>query len=249
MPIAVCQNISVVLSDDGIAAISPDSLDGGSTFSGCSGALTIDVSNFDCTNVGTPVMVTLTAVNSNGSDSCTALVNVVDNVTPSITCPEEILIIAEVSPYVLPDYISEGIVTISDNCLDQLIVTQTPTVGTEVEEGETEITITVTDPSGNSGSCSFDIFVDPTLSSNASENLQALQLFPNPTENSFSISGVDQIGITSITIFDITGREVKGFTISEIQQNTFSVSEIASATYFVIITSETGSTRLQLIKQ
>jgi uncharacterized protein YrzB (UPF0473 family) len=249
-PVAACQNITVVLDENGMAILAPQILSSNDAFNICGYVLTIDIDTFTCEDAGSVIPVTLTVTNAQGlSDSCVADVFIVDNIDPTITCPEETISIAALAPYELPDYVADGTVTITDNCFDQLIITQDPPVGTFMEEGETDITITVTDPSGNTVSCQFDIFIDPTLDMNASEILRGLQLFPNPTAASFSLSNVSDIQIESITILDISGRITKNYSISEIQQNLFYVSDLANATYFVSIMTENGNKVIQLIKR
>jgi subtilisin-like proprotein convertase family protein/uncharacterized protein YrzB (UPF0473 family) len=249
-PIAACQNITVVLDENGMATLAPQNLSSNDAFNICGYVLTIDMDTFTCEDAGSVVPVTLTVTNAQGlSDSCVSNVFIVDNIDPTLECPEETIIIAALAPYELPDYVADGTVTITDNCFDQLIITQDPPVGTLVEEGETEISITVTDPSGNTVSCQFDIFIDPTLNINASEILRGLQVFPNPTAASFSLSHAIDIQIERISILDISGRIIKNYGISEIQQNLFSVSDLASATYFVSVMTENGNKVIQLIKR
>ncbi len=249
-PIAACQNVSVVLDENGFGTLAPQNISANNAFNICGYTLTVDIDTFNCDDAGTTIPVTLTVTNAGGlSDSCIANVFVVDNLDPTIECPEETVVVASIAPYALPDFIADGTVIVSDNCLDQSTVTQDPEVGTMVGEGETEITVTITDPSGNIASCSFDIFVDPTLSTSTSEILSALQLFPNPTLGSFSFSHADGISIKKVTVLDISGRNIKSFGISEIQQNQFSIAEIASATYFISIETENENKMVQLIKR
>jgi uncharacterized protein YrzB (UPF0473 family) len=249
-PVADCQDVSVILDENGMATIVPQNISANEAFDICGYVLTIDVDTFTCEDAGNIVPVTLTVTNAQGeSDSCTADVFVVDNIVPTIVCPEETVIIAALAPYELPNFVVDGTVTVADNCLDQLIITQDPAVGTFVEAGETEITITVTDPSGNTASCEFDIFVDPSLTVEASEILKTLQLFPNPAATSFSMTMSDAIIIDKITLLDISGRIIKDYSISEIRQNTFSVADVAKASYFVFIETNLGMHSMQLIKR
>ena len=69
------QNMTVQLDNNGRATISPGDVDNGSTY-GCdrSPSLSLDRDSFDCDDVGSPVMVTLTAVQGNDLATATALV-------------------------------------------------------------------------------------------------------------------------------------------------------------------------------
>lgn len=107
------------------------------------------------------VQYTVTDIYGN---SCTMsfTVTVIDDVDPTISCPAAPFIIQSIcSDVPLPDLTS--LTTASDNCSGPLTYTQDPEAGTtledvfgegNLEEGATaDITITVTDASGNSSSC------------------------------------------------------------------------------------------------
>ncbi|NOR88426.1 MAG: T9SS type A sorting domain-containing protein, partial [Bacteroidales bacterium] len=80
-PIALCQNISVTLSG-GSASITPEMVDNGSNDACGIASLDIDITSFDCSNIGdNPVVLTVTDNNGNIS-TCDAIVNVI-GVIPS----------------------------------------------------------------------------------------------------------------------------------------------------------------------
>jgi hypothetical protein len=116
--------------------------------------------------VGTTV-ITLTVTDASGnSANCTFNVNRVDTTLPTITCPAaQTLVLSATCAGVLADY--RSLATIADNCTasGSLVVTQSPAVGTAVSGvGTTVITLTVTDASGNSANCTFNVNrVDTTL--------------------------------------------------------------------------------------
>jgi 1,4-alpha-glucan branching enzyme len=58
-----------------------------------------------------------------------------------------------------------------------------------------------------------------------------LQLYPNPTSNSFSLSKEVQ----GARVFDVTGKQVKQFTNNTIKINVFSVTDLKTGIYFVKI--------------
>jgi hypothetical protein len=81
-PTAVCQNITITLDAMGTATIVANDIDGGSTDNVGITSYTIDIDTFSCSDVGTPVTVTLTVSDAEGnSDSCTALVTVNAGIT------------------------------------------------------------------------------------------------------------------------------------------------------------------------
>ena len=83
-PFADCQNLTVTLDSSGNAIINPSNLNAGSSI----GNLSINISSFDCSNIGT-VDVTLTATdpnNSSNTDTCIAVVTVESNTTWYLDC-------------------------------------------------------------------------------------------------------------------------------------------------------------------
>jgi hypothetical protein len=99
------------------------------------------------------------------------------------------------------------------------------------------------DPSGNTtysastinlAPGSFRIFGNQqaTLSIDESTIKESiLNLYPNPTKNSFSLSREVQ----SVRVFDITGKQVKQFAENTLKNNVFSVTDLTSGIYVVRI--------------
>ena len=86
-PTAVCQDITVQLDANGNATIIATAVDGGSTDNVGIVSYAIDIDTFDCSNVGTPVTVTLTVTDAAGnSATCEATVTVEDNIDPTAVC-------------------------------------------------------------------------------------------------------------------------------------------------------------------
>src|SRR5690606_2424224 len=102
LPTAVCQNITVQLDASGNATITAADVDAGSSDACGIASTTIDVSTFDCSNVG-PNNVVLTVTDNNGNIStCIAVVTVEDNVAPIALCN------ASTSVYVGSYRVSDG---------------------------------------------------------------------------------------------------------------------------------------------
>ncbi len=250
-PIAMCTNITVTLDENGMATITPANIDGGSSGNGCSNGLSIDIDTFTCADVGLND-VTLTVTNGDGETaSCVATVNIVDTLAPIITCPEDVVVIAALAPYELPDFVDNDTVIVTDNCLDTLTITQDPAVGTVVEEGETAVTIIVTDPSGNEIACSFNIFVDPSLGNDVyAANLKTLSLYPNPASDFMILENPKNLALKNARLIDMTGRIVKQFDLSRLStERVLDISEIASANYFLIVEGKTENVSFQIIKR
>lgn len=119
-----------------------------------------------------PTTVTFTVDDDNGnSSSCSFTVDIEDVTPPTITCPANFTISTNNGcDYQLDDYTPS--VTVSDNCSGTFTYLQSPAAGTLLAVGVHTIQITVTDESGNSSNCSFDITVEdqvgPTITTCAS---------------------------------------------------------------------------------
>ena len=110
------------------------------------------------TGHGTTQVVTLTATDNFGNQTiCEFVLTLVDNIAPEIICIEDQILDATNScTAVLPDYISQ--MSASDNCIETTLV-QSPEPGTMLPQGSTLVTLTVTDISGKTQSCSFNVQV------------------------------------------------------------------------------------------
>lgn len=150
-PLAVCQDITVQLDTLGMATIIPLDLDGGS--SDACGAVTtsIDIDTFDCTNVGTPVAVTLTVTDVNGNMSiCTALVTVEDTVDPTAICQNiTIQLDSNGMATIMPVDIDGGS---SDACGVSSIAVDNNTFDCS-NLGPNNVTLSVSDVNGNISTC------------------------------------------------------------------------------------------------
>jgi len=250
VPIAICQNITVPLLQDGTATISPQDIDAGSTGEGCFNEISIDIDTFDCTNVGTPVQVILTVTNGNGvTDSCVAFVNVVDSLNPIVECPENQMVIST-GPFTVPDYVANGLVVVTDNCTSTAIISQEPTPGTILEQGSYTITINVLDPSNNETSCAFQLTIEDTLGVEPITDLGSVKVYPNPAVHFITIANPQNISLNKVAIYDVSGSIVKQVSQKDIGvEMQIDISELASATYLIIIFSEDGQLVKHLIKE
>ncbi|MCF8464392.1 MAG: HYR domain-containing protein [Flavobacteriales bacterium] len=107
-----------------------------------------------------PTSVIFTADDGNGNTgTCTFVVTVIDSTAPAISCPvNQYELFNAQCQLVLPDYTSFG--TGSDNCDAAPTVTQSPAI-TSTVTGTTTVTLSATDLSGNTSTCSFDV-IDAT---------------------------------------------------------------------------------------
>ena len=84
-PTVLCQSITVQLGPSGSITIAENAVDNGSTGNGVL-SFDTDITTFDCDDIGSPVNVTLTVTDDDGSTDCTtAIVTVEDSIAPTLT--------------------------------------------------------------------------------------------------------------------------------------------------------------------
>jgi|GEM_PF-3347452 len=156
-PVARCRNFIVALDDAGQAQIDPANIDNGSTDACGIANLDLDITDFDCDDVGTSTTVTLTVTDVNGNtDECTASVSVIDTISPTARCRDlTVSIGSDGMVTITPDQIDAGS---SDNC-DDLTLTLDEDTFTCDETGANTVVLTVTDPDGNTGTCTATVMV------------------------------------------------------------------------------------------
>jgi len=155
-PTAVCQDLTVYLDGAGNATITAGDVDNGSSDNCGTPSLSIDNSVFTCSNTGANT-VTLTVTDASGNIStCTSTVTVMDTISPVVTCPGDQTETPNASCQVtLPDY--TAMASGSDNC-GGVTITQSPAPGTIISVS-TVVTVTGTDASGNTSTCTFNVNV------------------------------------------------------------------------------------------
>jgi len=169
-PAVSAKNIAVELDANGNASIAPAQIDNSSiSYSGALN-LILDKTTFDCSNVGSPVTVTLTGTDAKGySSSATALVTVSDHTNPVATAPSTQQFCYAGSNYTLPSLIAIdncGVVSIaySISGATQRIGSGADASGT-FNVGTSTINWTVTDVHGNVTTASTTVSVNSALTS------------------------------------------------------------------------------------
>jgi len=160
-PTALCQPISIALDAFGNATITAQDIDNGSVDACGSVSLSTSETTFDCADLGTNT-VTLTVTDTNGNSStCDAIVTVLDNITPVAVC-QNITVNLDVT----------GNVSITgldidngsfDNCQSSLVRSLSQSDFDCTDVGTNMITFTVTDPTGNTDSCTAVVTVEDNV--------------------------------------------------------------------------------------
>lgn len=157
-PTAFCVSTTLYLDENGEATLNASTIDGGSTDNCGEVSISASQTAFDCENIGEN-QVTLTVTDEAGlTTTCTALVSVTDTINPVIDAmPASITATADSSTCAAIVSWTEPSAT--DICGKSLTANYAP--GDSFPIGETVVTYTATDPSGNETSESFTITVSP----------------------------------------------------------------------------------------
>ncbi|MCC5946772.1 MAG: HYR domain-containing protein, partial [Bernardetiaceae bacterium] len=233
-PVAVCQIVTIQLDADGNATLTPAAVNNGSS-DNCTadGDLVLSLSKtaFDCSDLGTNT-VTLTVMDSSGNSStCNATITVVDEVDPTITCPGDQDIATDANcEYALPDY--TALATVDDNCgTGGLTVTQSPAIGT-THSGTTTVTLTVTDDSGNSADCSFDVLAIDTIAPVAVCQAVTIQL---------DATGNATLAPTAVNDGSSDNCTADGDLVLSLSQTAFDCSDLGTNTVTLTVTDGVGN--------
>ena len=191
-PVATAQDITVQLDANGAATITAAQIDNGSSDNCSIAGTSLDITSFDCSDVGSPVTVTLTVTDPSGnSDTATATVTVEDNVSPSITAPGQVN--ANTSSYggtcsVTASSLFLGSPTTSDNCSVASVTNDAPS---SYPLGTTVVTWTVTDASGITATATQSVVV-------TDDQIPTTPTFAN---SSFQLSlGSVDVGVADLSI-------------------------------------------------
>ena len=155
-PIAVAQNLTIQLDETGVASVTAEQVNNGSTDNCSIASLSLSQTDFGCSNAGTnEVTLTVTDVNGNNSTT-TATITVEDHIAPvAITQNVTIYLDANGSTSVTAAEIDNGS---SDACgVASLALSKTDFDCSNV--GANEVTLTVTDVHGNSSSATATVTV------------------------------------------------------------------------------------------
>ena len=226
-PQVVCQDITLILDENGQVNITPQDIDAGSTDNCGIVSYSIDTTSFDCSSSGQN-FVTLTVTDASGNtNSCTTSVTIIDQTAPTLSCLEDQLETVDSScSFVLPNYVPSLIA--SDNC-NTLTVTQNPLPGTVLTAGTTTVTVTASDGSFDT-LCSFTIIVtDQTAPTAICQNI---------------ILPLDQNGLASIATTDIDfgSSDNCGSITSSLDSTTFSCNDLGDNLVVLTITDQGGLT-------
>lgn len=231
-PVAIAQNITVALDENGIAIITGDQLDNGSTDNCSIVNRSVSISSFTCDNLGDNT-VTFTVEDAGGNtNSTSAIVTVEDNLNP-IAIGQDIIVDLANNPSVT--IIAEDVNNASsDNCGS---ITLSIDADTFTELGEFPVVLSVEDAVGNVATVTVIVTViDSSLSinDNTIEN-NSLKIHPNPTNNILYYE--TNSSISSFNIIDVTGKIVLKL---QNPSNQIKVGQLSDGLYFIRFITDGG---------
>ncbi len=203
-PSVVTQDITVQLDTSGNASITAAQIDNGSSDNCGIQSMSLDTTTFDCTNIGVnTVTLTVTDVNGNLATN-TAIVTVEDRIQPIVVCQDiTIQLDATGNATITPTDIDNGS---NDAC--GVVLTLSKTQFSLVEVGVHTVTLTATDPSGNTSSCNALVTVEdniPPVITLLGDDLQIITKGSGYTELGAITNDGSEVVINSSDFMDATG--------------------------------------------
>ncbi|MGZ3922266.1 MAG: T9SS type A sorting domain-containing protein [Flavisolibacter sp.] len=239
-PTVKTRNVQLQLDKNGNVNLTPQMVDDGSVSYSGSLSLALDKSAFTCSDVASPVTITLTATDADGHASTgTAQITVLDNVPPSVSAPANQFFCFAGTTYQLP------LLQASDNC-GVSAVTYSITGATArggsgndasgiFNAGTSIITWTVVDVHNNTSTSTTTVVVNPPLSANIPD-VYALNAATD-SKNTIYIG----YGPSSLTVTATAAGGMQPYMYQwNTGQTTQSINVNLAATYSVIATDSKG---------
>jgi photosystem II stability/assembly factor-like uncharacterized protein len=164
-PTAVCTDMVLALDNDGLLTI-PLDLIAGSSFDNCSEELLFTTNaptQYTCSDLGT-YAIEISVEDQNGlSSSCTATVEIIDNIAPEAECLSYTVYLDEDGEGIInEDDIDNMLLSVIEACdLDAVSIDIDQVDCSDVEP--IPYTLSLTDINGNIGICSNNLIVEDTL--------------------------------------------------------------------------------------
>jgi hypothetical protein len=225
-PVAICQNITIFLNSSGVASIIPSDIDNGSNDACGIASLALDVTSFDCSNVGANTVV-LTVTDNNGNVStCSATVTVQDLVEPVAICKDiTVQLDAAGNVTITPADVDNGS---NDACgIADLSIDVAAFDCSNV--GANTVVLTVTDNNGNVSTCTSTVTVE--------DNVAPVAICQNITIQ------LDAAGHAEITTADIDNgsNDACGIASLSLDKTNFDCSDAGPNTVTLTVTDNNGN--------
>jgi hypothetical protein len=253
VPLAATKNINLFLNNEGLATLTPEDIDNGSSNYEI---LSVSKTLFNCAQAGNIDTVILTATNSYGTANAVSLVTVLDTIKPTVQVKSITKSLTSNNTItILANEINDGSF---DNCMITSLVVS-PSTFTLNNLGQNTVTLTATDASGNTSSVSAvvtitafvapptvitrnrtlnlnsqgTLTITPSQIDNGSNNYTTLSVSPNTFNcsnvgpNTVTLTATGPGGTVSataiVTVRDVTAPTLRTKNISVVLQNGIAV--------------------------
>jgi len=171
----------------------------------------------------------------------------IDSSNPELSCVGNQNVTANSSSNYVVTGTEFDLTSNSDNCSVSQITNDfnasNSLAGATFPEGTTTVTWTVTDQSGNTADCSFNVTV--SVPGAIQDYLrQQINIYPNPVDDILFVSFKEKINFQKIIIFDFTGRKV-----FESQKKQLNISALRSGKYLLQIITDKAVINKMILKK
>ena len=160
-PTVLCQNATIYLDTNGEASIAVEEVNNASIDICGISNLSLSQSLFDCSDIGVNTIILTGLDNDSNSNSCDALITVIDTISPQVLCQDVIVYLdGDGISSILPSMVNMGM---SDNCnVASMSLSQSDFTCTDL--GVKSVVLLAVDDHSNSNSCTAGITVSDTIS-------------------------------------------------------------------------------------
>lgn len=228
-PMAICQDTTIYLNNSGFFVIDSSYINNNPAY-GCDiSTIKLDKDTFDCSAVGINSVQMIVTDRNGNSDTCSAVVTVIDSIRPTAICQNVTLYLPAIGGLKIDSsYLNNGSF---DNCAIASISISKDSFDCS-SVGINSVTMTVTDANGNSDSCSATVTVIDSISPIVfcqDTTIYLDQFGKINIDSSFVYLGSsDNCGIRSISVL----------------KDSFDCSEIGSNSVSILATDVNGNTAM-----
>ncbi len=249
-PIADLTDLPAVNEECSVTLVTPTATDN------CDGSIVATTTTVFPVTVSEIVTWTYTDIAGNVSTQTQEVV--IEDVTdPSITCPDNFIVMADDNTNT---YTVQGIeldpLAVDDNCgvfnIFSNISDNASLNGEVFNLGNTTIIWTVEDVSGRLTTCSFDVIIDEFVSVEANLNSDMFKLYPNPSQGTFVLDySSDYQGQVQVRIVDMSGRQVAFYEYCKSVKNMnrqIIIEDLSTGAYYVVIQTDDMTITKKLLR-
>ena len=184
------------------------------------------------------------------ADTCSFEVIVTDIDDPIVTCPSNVSTCNSTVTGIdlSANDVCDAIETISYDLTGSTTASGMNTAsGTTFNVGTTTVTYTATDSTGNFATCAFDVTIIDCASIAEGSQLTAVSVYPNPANAQVTIAIGENYQNASVSLVSISGQLIQEQVFQNETNVQFSLENIESGIYFVIVKADEGTSVVKLV--